>query len=230
MVQALASQADVPTMYILHLRIQDLKLVRDVELSFTRQGEPRKWTLLLGPNGYCKTAALQAIALAAAGPGRANQLAAGHLKSFPDLRKGKPQTRVTADFTFGEVHHSHRQYPGLAAPERPPRLRSIIEIKPGWDVYTGQSFYADRNGEPVASEAGPLQTARGLSLPYWFAGGYGVERSLPVPNGIAEPTDPIRGRLASLFGSGQIVGAGPGAGRDLGGHSGRGRQHPDPTG
>jgi predicted ATP-dependent endonuclease of OLD family len=62
-------------MYLRRIRVQNIKMMRDVELSFLRGDKVRPWTVIIGENGLCKTALLQSIALAASGPDRANQLA-----------------------------------------------------------------------------------------------------------------------------------------------------------
>ena len=72
-------------MYVREVRIRSIKLLGDVTVSFLRDGQPRMWTALIGENGLCKTTFLQAIALAASGRDRANQLA--NVPSFPDLRR-----------------------------------------------------------------------------------------------------------------------------------------------
>jgi hypothetical protein len=73
-------------MYLTSLHIQGIKLMRDVEVSFTNpDGSPRMWTVFLGDNGLCKTALLQCIALGAAGCTQANKLAASAL-IYRDLR------------------------------------------------------------------------------------------------------------------------------------------------
>lgn len=64
-------------MYLRKLHIQNLRLIRDLELSFVDDsGEPRMWTVLIGRNATGKTSILQAIALAAVGHLRANLLPA----------------------------------------------------------------------------------------------------------------------------------------------------------
>jgi DNA repair exonuclease SbcCD ATPase subunit len=71
-------------MYIRKIRVRNLKLLRDVEIDFVREGgSPRPFTMLVGENGLCKTTLLQAIALAASGADRANQLA--EVASYKDL-------------------------------------------------------------------------------------------------------------------------------------------------
>jgi len=46
-------------MYLKHLRIRNLKLIRDLEFDFTHEGGPCLFTVFLGENGLCKTALLQ---------------------------------------------------------------------------------------------------------------------------------------------------------------------------
>src|SRR5579859_6564120 len=107
-------------MYIRELVIRDVKLLRDVTISFLRDGQPRMWTVLLGENGFCKTTILQAIALAASGVDRANQLA--DVASLPDRRRPdssklklyKPVVFLSATFSFGPGHTASRTYPGIA--------------------------------------------------------------------------------------------------------------------
>lgn len=78
-------------MYLRHLTLRNLKLARALDLDFTRRGAPRPFTVFVGENGRCKTALLQAIALAASGPDRANQLA--DAQTLPDVRDGRATTR-----------------------------------------------------------------------------------------------------------------------------------------
>ena len=54
-------------MYLQHLTLKNIKLIDELSLSFMREDAPRMWTVIIGPNGTCKTAILQAIALATAG-------------------------------------------------------------------------------------------------------------------------------------------------------------------
>ena len=57
-------------MYVREVHIQNVKLLRDVRLSFLRGDEERMWTVLVGENGVGKTTILQCIALAASGRDR----------------------------------------------------------------------------------------------------------------------------------------------------------------
>jgi recombinational DNA repair ATPase RecF len=54
-------------MYVTKLRTTNIRLLADPEFDFTRDGQPRMWTVLLGDNGTCKTTVSQAIALSVHG-------------------------------------------------------------------------------------------------------------------------------------------------------------------
>jgi len=204
-------------------------LLRDIKLSFMRDGQPRLWTVLLGENGLCKTTVLQAIGLAASGVDRANQLA--DIGSLPDRRLAKPEVVIGAEFSFGTQHHAERKYPGRAdRPANTLRLRSELRLPFGWSVFHGASHYSPvepgaRAADPLreargesqppaaptnltlsASAADPLREARGESLAHWFAAGYGVQRTLTVPQLGLDYSDAVVERLATLFGKGRIIG------------------------
>ncbi len=53
-------------MYLRHLQVQNVKLLRDVKLDFVgADGRPRMWTVFVGENRSCKTTLLQTITAAA---------------------------------------------------------------------------------------------------------------------------------------------------------------------
>ncbi|UQN10201.1 AAA family ATPase [Deinococcus sp. QL22] len=54
-------------MFLRWIRIQNLRSLEQLELSFESGGKPRKWTMLLAENGTGKTTLLRAIALVTAG-------------------------------------------------------------------------------------------------------------------------------------------------------------------
>lgn len=154
-------------MHLRHLRIQNLKLIRSLELSFLNEdGSPRKWTVLVGENGLCKTALLQAIALVAAGHDRGNQLLASSkqrvsAKSLLDRRIDDAVMTINAEFGFSTERHSVRKYPGLdARPEIPPFLNSTVEVRPRTEILRARSHYTDPAqsipGKPFSSPAHPM--------------------------------------------------------------------------
>jgi hypothetical protein len=195
-------------MYIRKLVVRDVKLLRDVTINFLRDDQPRMWTVLLGENGFCKTTILQAIALAASGVDRANQLV--EMASFPDRRQHKPEVYLSATFSFGPGHAALRTYPGKeGTPENDLQVKSELTLRPGWNVFQGSSQYV--SGGPFMPLAAsmvldPLREARGKNLPHWFVAGYGVQRLLPVPQTTSDFSDPVLERMVTLFNKGRIVG------------------------
>jgi AAA domain, putative AbiEii toxin, Type IV TA system len=190
--------------YLRKLRVRNIKLLRDVELDFTRHGQPRLWTVLIGENGLCKTALLQAIALAASGPDRANQLA--DVPSLRDVRHPDEPAEIEAEFGFGEQGHAGREYPGLPSrPATPPRLVSRLWIEPGWKVFQGESRYLDSPDADAKKD--PLREARARGLSGWFVAGYGTVRTLLQSVTGSRSTDLVTGRLDTLFEQGMLVGA-----------------------
>lgn len=192
-------------MYLLDLHISGLKLLRDFSLSLRdAQGHPRMWTVLIGENGLCKTSILQAIAMAASGYVRANQLA--DVPSLPDRRRPDAEVRIRADFTFGETFHGLRQYPGLhTKPHSPPIITSSLSIMPGHNILKGDSRYQPSN---VTASSDPIEEVRALNLPLWFVAGYGTSRLLPRPLSSDKAEDPILNRLNPLFDRGRLIGTG----------------------
>lgn len=184
-------------MYLRHLHVSNVKLLRDVDISFVGADDrPRMWTVFVGENRLCKTTLLQTIAAAACGVDRGTQLVSDVIASWPDLRN--PVTlHVNACFGFSEERHSRRQYPDLKRPpELPPKeLRSRLELPPDKRVFLGGSDY----GTPIES-SDPLTTARSQNLPDWFVAGYGQNRLLPNTGMTQRQNDPPLDRLRSLFG------------------------------
>jgi hypothetical protein len=194
---------EVGVVYIRQLTVQKIKLIRDMTLRFLRGDQPRMWTVLLGENGLCKTTLLQAIALAASGVDRANQLA--EVGSLPDRRLPKPEVFLRAEFSFGEGYHEARTYPGWRGrPASSVQLISELHLPPGWSVFQGTSSYGD--AVDGAENGDPLREARAQSLPYWFVAGYGVQRMLSASHLLSDQADAVRERLETLFGKGQIIG------------------------
>lgn len=190
-------------MYICDLTVRNVKLLRNVTLPFLRQGKPRMWTVLLGENGLCKTTILQTIAMAASGMDRANQLA--DIPSLPDRRLKEPDVTVSASFSFGR-HVADRVYPNIQEGSRKTAgVRSQLTLPAGWSVFEGTSNYIGAGQRQ--SRYDPLRLARAENLKHWFVAGYGVQRSLPLPQTNTEYTsDSALDRLATLFNKGRIIG------------------------
>jgi hypothetical protein len=126
-------------MYITRLHVKNMKLMRDLELSFTHEGKPRMWTVFVAENGACKTTLLQAIALAASGPERANQLA--DVPSLPDLRRPTEPVRLSADFEFGTQLEKWRRFPDTLPiqPLSKMVVQSFLHIEPNQSTFWGTS-------------------------------------------------------------------------------------------
>ncbi|MBM7112451.1 AAA family ATPase [Archangium primigenium] len=205
-------------MYLLDLHVSGLKLLRDFRLDLRdAQGQPRMWTVLIGENGLCKTSILQAIAMAASGYIRANQLA--DVPSLPDRRREKGMTTINANFTFGMGRHLQRQYPERGQHlEKPPLIDTSLFIDPGYSVFDGASFYRDENSHQLDDPSSPVEVrlirtdpvekARATNLPQWFVAGYGTSRLLPRPFASDKAEDPALSRLNSLFDRGRLIGTG----------------------
>ncbi len=95
-------------MYLKQIEIKNMKCFTDFNLDFTSEEEEsgvRRWTVLLGENGVGKSALLQAIASALAGPFAMRQLLA-----FPG-------TWVRFGETYGEIKAELRWTPGDDKPD-----------------------------------------------------------------------------------------------------------------
>lgn len=191
--------------YLTGLTVRNAKLLRHVELVFAREdGTPRSWTVLVGENGLCKTTLLHAIALAASGPTRANQLIPDAV-ALRDRRHQDDPVVFSANFAFSPTFHAAREYPGLAPkPAVPPALLSTLTLEPGRKEFEGVSSYPDVARPP--SNGDPLTTSRARDLPLWFVAGYGVTRTLRAVTMPAAPAVLALARLEPLFGASDFIG------------------------
>ncbi|MHC5539999.1 AAA family ATPase [Singulisphaera rosea] len=203
-------------MFIKELHLSNVKLLNNVRIPFTRDGKPRPWTVLVGENGLCKTTILQAIALAAGGPDRANQLLTD-ARSLADRRNPGGSSTIGALFGFGAARKG-REFPGLDPSYKgTPDLFSTLTIFDGFRIFLGNSQYLNSTtGDSVSYNSGngkkeltyPLQVARARGLSHWFVAGYGVTRSLPPPMEVENLADPVLDRLAPLFDRRRLIGTG----------------------
>ena len=190
-------------MYLRHLQVRNVKLLRDVKVDFVGADDrPRMWTVFVGENRLCKTTLLQTIAAAACGQDRGTQLVTDVVASWPDLRDPVALS-IDAEFGFSETRHGHREYPGSTF--RPqgvvPRLSATLNLEPSNRVFTGNSRYVDGKTQPLHA---PLAEARSRALPHWFVAGYGPSRLLPSAGKTARQSEPTLDRLRPLFGEGLI--------------------------
>jgi hypothetical protein len=218
-------------MYVRHLRVQNVKLLRDVTVDFLGgNGRPRMWTVFVGENRLCKTTLLQTIAAAASGVDRGTQLVSDVIASWFDLRNPVPLS-VEADFGFSETRHKIRHYPGEADGAPPPsevQLTSKLSLEPDKRVFSGVSKYVFsgvseyvpgaspyvfRPSPPDGSRIfqtwfpDPLGVARAQALRDWFVAGYGPSRLLPGAGKAARQSEPTLDRLRPLFGE-SLIGTG----------------------
>jgi hypothetical protein len=141
-------------MYITRLHLKNVKLMRDLALDFTHEGKPRMWTAFVAENGACKTTLLQAIALAASGPDRANQLA--DVPSLPDLRRaGEDEaTELKASFEFGNSLDKWRRFPEPEASDKDLRARELqcsLVVRPDQSTFSGSSWFVSPIVQALAS-------------------------------------------------------------------------------
>ena len=128
-------------MYITRLHLKNMKLMRDLALDFTHEGKPRMWTALVAENGACKTTLLQAIALAASGHARANQLA--DVPSLPDLRRPTEAMQINASFKFGTRLDKWRRIPESKMSGdnlREQGLQCSLVVQPQQSTFSGSSW------------------------------------------------------------------------------------------
>ena len=192
-------------MYVRHLHVRNVKLLRDVAIDFVgKNGAPRMWTVFVGENRLCKTTLLQTIAAAASGVDRGTQLVTDVVASWPDLRN-PVEAIIEAGFGFGETRHARRKYPELSVMSRVPRLHSTLRLEPDRRVFRGSSHYTSE--EVVVYGPDPLAMARAQPLQDWFVAGYGPSRLLPAAGKAARLSEPVVDRLRPLFGE-SLIGTG----------------------
>jgi hypothetical protein len=195
-------------MYVRHLRVRNVKLLRDVTVDFVdANGHPRMWTVFVGENRLCKTTLLQTIAAAACGADRGTQLVTDVIASWPDLRNPVP-LGVEAEFGLSQTRHAKREYPDRrVSTQTAPRLWSKLDLEPGKRVFVGRSGYVGIHDPARAPGADPLTEARTRALPDWFVAGYGPSRLLPGVGKSTRQTEPTLDRLRPLFGE-SLIGTG----------------------
>jgi hypothetical protein len=189
-------------MYLRRIRVQRLKLLRDLELDFTApDGQSiRKWTVIIGRNGTGKTSLLQAVALAAAGGLQVNTLAGRSIGHLRDRRDVTP-LHIEAGFEFIDDQRDPSLHPLLEEPPSSPlELRSEVTLDKGETTIRASSEYRHvRHTLPSRRRRDPLDNARSLNTPRWFVAGYGVARFLPDVGRVVTLDRPSIERMMPLF-------------------------------
>jgi hypothetical protein len=184
-------------MYLRHLHVQNVKLLRDVKIDFVgADGRPRMWTVFVGENRSCKTTLLQTIAAAASGRDQAIHLTTDVVASWPDLRRPGAKVSIDAELGFSRSRHADRLYAD-SHPSQPPLLRAHLDLEPGRSVFDGDARFID-----VDTEGDPLVAARRENYADWFVAGYGVRRMLRGVGTVdtQRQRNPALDRLKPLFG------------------------------
>jgi hypothetical protein len=160
-------------MYLRHLHVQNVKLLRDVKIDFVgADGQPRMWTVFVGENRSCKTTLLQTIAAAASGRDQAIHLTTDVVSSWPDLRRLHAELSIDAVFELSSSRLMHEPDPDLSLlPPRP--LKTHLDLKPDRSVFDGRARFFE-----VDTGSDPLVAARRENHAGWFIAGYGVRRML----------------------------------------------------
>jgi len=198
-------------MYLRHLHIRNLKLLKDFSLSFTNEdGKPRMWTVIIGENGTGKTSILQAIAMAAAGGLNVNGLVE-NVSSLPDKRDPKATVTLDVEFVLDARQKQFRLYPGY--PDKPQGdvvVRSLVELSPGRRNLVARSSYdpipevmhdIDYGLDPI-DEIRSMEDAK-----LWFVAAYGIHRFLPSDATWRPPLEhPSVDRLRPVFKPVNLIG------------------------
>jgi AAA domain, putative AbiEii toxin, Type IV TA system len=197
-------------MYLRRLHVQNVKLLRDVQVDFRRpDGSPRMWTVFVGENRLCKTTLLQTIAAAAAGRDQAVHLTTNEIASWPDLRRKSATISIDAEFGFGEIGHATREYyeDERWLPPLPPLLSSSLKLQTKSTVLDGEDHFITDASHPMFLE--PLKSARRAGLMNWIVLAYGTSRVLrsPAAAETRAERDFSTDRLKSLFGA-ELIGTG----------------------
>jgi hypothetical protein len=167
-------------LYLQSIEVQNVKLLADQKISFVRpDGTLRRWTVLIGDNGLCKTTLLQAIALTASGEKLARALvddAANY------CRATAPERGASIETTFQVLSPD-----GHGDPSTLEHLSVRLIVEAGRHDFRGEQG------------AKRIDDVRGYRVPGYFVVGYGVGRFLPKPGEVAVPQDPVHDRIEGLF-------------------------------
>ena len=139
-------------MFLRHLRLQNIRSVRELDLAFELGGDGRPWTYVLGENGTGKSSVLKSIALVMAGGDAVSELVGA-----PDdwIRLGEDEAWIGAEF---------------ATAEGEPR-QAELRFRRGTSAF---NFLSENREAVTALDAAISHSARN-----YFVVGYGVARRSP---------------------------------------------------
>ncbi len=87
-------------MYISHIRLENIRGFRELEIDLSGEDEPRRRTVIIGKNGTCKTSVLRSIALGLCDLTDANALISEPIGAF--VRAGAMDGRIIIGVDCGE--------------------------------------------------------------------------------------------------------------------------------
>lgn len=144
------------TMWLRELRVKNLKRLRDFTLSLRgADGEPRRWTVIIGPNGTGKTSILQAAALAAAGNFRADDLVKDIRASLSDKRQETEEAENEDSGPWTGRPWAGGVWKG-GAPSSVGRRKHFAEVDIAADFVFGPIGRASPHVHPLREGQGPL--------------------------------------------------------------------------
>jgi len=159
-------------MYIENLKVRNVRLLAEQEFSFVNaDGTLRRWPVIVGENGVCKSTILQLIALQL--QDRSSVACSFRMPTSPDL-----SSTAAASFTavFDTIGGS-----------LPLSFASSLSIEPDrYDLTPGED----------SSGAFLLDDLRAKRIPEGFVAGYGVGRFLTEPGETVLPDDPVVDRVS----------------------------------
>ena len=182
-------------MHIERLHIANMKLLDDFSVDFMRSdGDPRPWTVFVGENGKCKTTILQAIALAASGPEKSNQIAGNLPSLLTDKRRKGGIPSVSATFARQSFDRSGKASRTLETIVSRVTTQGSFFEQP--IAYQSPHVVADIFARTASNR---ISKIRSQNEPGWLCAGYGVGRNIPVPLSVETRSDNSGDRLRSLF-------------------------------
>lgn len=154
-------------MYLRDVRLENIKCFEDISLSFVGDdGNPRRWTTLLGPNGCGKTTLLQAMALVLAGRDAVRELIG--LSGFDDWhREARSPPMLSASGVLAERDF---QFAVKQSPAEPADRLFDCKLVLGKDAAGFQLLSSHPDGEELE------RSVWSFRRPGYFTGGYGPYR------------------------------------------------------